>query len=69
METANRLLSEESGSKSDFKPTSARTSALNDQISAFKQDGTAVIYETEESPVGIVDPAMPMSEESTPRMA
>ncbi len=65
LETAKRLLSQESGSKIDSKPTSARTSALNDPTSAFKTDGTAVIYETEESPVRIIDPAMPMSEEST----
>ena len=32
-------------------------------------DGTEVIYKTEESPVRIIDPAMPMSEESTPGTA
>ncbi len=69
METAKRLLSQESVSKSDSKPTPARTSALNDPTSMFKKDGTAVIYETEESPVRIIDPAMPMSEESTPGSA
>ncbi len=52
--------------RSDY---SARTSALNDSTSTFKKDGTAVIYETEESPVRIIDPAMPMSEESTPGSA
>ena len=69
LETAKRLLRQESGSKSDSKPISGRTSALNDQTSAYKKDGTAVIYETEESPVRIIDSAMPMSEESTPGTA
>ena len=69
LETAKRLLSQESASKSDSMPTSARTSALSDQTSAFKKDGTAVIYETEESPVQIIDLAMPMSEKSTPGSA
>ena len=65
LETAKRLFSQESGSKSDSKPTSARTSALNDPTLAFKKDCTAVIYETEKSQIRIIDPAMPMSEELT----
>ena len=69
METAKRLLSQESVFKNDSKPTSPRTSALNDSTSTFIKDGTAVINETEESPVRIIDPAMPMSEESTPGTA
>ena len=52
-----------------FKPTSVRTSAMNDPTSAFKKDGTAVIEETKESPVRIIDLPMPMSEESTPGTA
>ena len=66
METVKQLLSQESGSKCDSKPTSAQTSALNDPTSSFKTDGTAVIYKTEESPVRIIDTAKPMSEKSTP---
>ena len=66
---AKRLLSQESGCKTDSKPTSARTSAPNDQSSAFNKDGTAFIHETEESIVRIIDPAMPMNEESTPGTA
>ena len=69
LETVKRLLSQESVFKSDSKPTSARTSALNYATSAFKKDGTAVFYEAEESPVRIIDPAMPMSEKSTPGTA
>ena len=69
MEMAKRLLSQESGSKGDFKPTSVRASALSDPTSTFKKDGTAVSYETEKSPVQTIDPAMPMSEESTPGTA
>ena len=63
------MLSQESGSKSDYKPISARTSALNNPTSAFKKDGKSVIYKIEESSVRIIDPAMPMSEESTPGSA
>ena len=65
MKTAKRLLSQESVSKNDSKPTSARTSASNDSDSMCKKDCTAVIYETDESPVRIIDPAMPMRKEST----
>ena len=68
-QTTKRLLSQESVSKSDSKPTTARTSALNDPTSAFKKDGTAIIYKTEESPVRLNDPSLPMSEESTPGTA
>ena len=42
---------------------------MNDPSTAFKKDGTAVIYETEESPVRIIDQAMPVSKESTPGTA
>ena len=66
LETAKRLLSQGSVSKVDSKPTSARTSAPSYQTSAFKTDGNAVIYETDESPVRIIVITMPMSEESTP---
>ncbi len=69
LETAKRLLSQDSESKNDSKPTSARSSVLNDPTSAFKKDGTAVAYETEESPVRIIDLAMPMIDESTPGTA
>ena len=68
LETAKRMLSQESAS-SDFKLTLARTSTPSDSISVFKKDGTAIIYETDNSPVQIIDPAMPMSEESTPGTA
>ena len=69
LETAKRLVCQNSGSKSDSKPTSARTSVLNDPTSAFKKDGTAVIYETKKSLVRIIYPPMPISEESTPGTA
>ena len=65
METAKLLLSHKSMSKSDSKPISALPLALNDQTSAFKNNGTAVIYETEETSVRIIGPAIPMREEST----
>ena len=59
--TAKRLINQESNSKGDSKSTSARTSAPSDSNLTFKKDGTVVIYKTEESPVQIIDPAMPIS--------
>ena len=72
LEVAKRLLRQETSTKSDFKPTSARTSTPPDSTSAFKKDGTAVVYETTDSPVRVCDPALPVCEGSspgTPRMA
>lgn len=69
LETAKRLISHESVLTGDSKPTSARISAPSDPTSAFKKDGTAIIYETDESPVQLIDPTMPMSEESIPGTA
>ena len=64
--TAKRLLSQKSVSNSDSKPTNLGTNlSPDDSTSAFKKDVTKFIYETEESPVQIINPAMPMSEEST----
>ena len=71
LEKAKRLLGKESTSKSDFNSTSARTSVTRDSRSVFKKAGTAIVYDTEESPVQIFDPSLPMSEEyspGTPRM-
>ena len=53
-------------SESHFKSTSVRTLAPSDSSSVFKKDGTAIGYDTEESPVQIIDPSLLMSEESTP---
>ena len=66
LEEAKRLLRRGLTSESDSKPTSARISAPSDSSSAFNKNGTAVNYETYESPVQINDPMIPMSEESTP---
>ena len=66
LEEAKRLLGRGLASKSDSKPTSARTSAQSDTNSAFKKNGTVVNYETAELLIQINDPTMPMSEESTP---
>ena len=64
---SKQWLSQESTAKGDSK----LTSAPNDLSSAFKKDGTIIVYDTEESPVQILDPSLSMSEESTfktPRM-
>ena len=66
LEEAKRLLGKGSMTESNLKSTSARTSAPSDSSSLFKKDGTAIVYDTEESPVQIIDPSLPMSEESTP---
>ena len=63
---AKRLLGKGSTSESDSKSTSARTSASSDSSSVFKKDGTAILYDTEESPVQIIDPSLLMRKESTP---
>ena len=53
--------------KGEPKQNSSRPSTLGEASAAFKKDGTAVVYDAKESPVKIVDPALPaMSEESTP---
>ena len=54
-----------------LQENSARTSAPTDSSSAFKKDGTAIVYDTYESLVQIIDPSLPMSEKSSfekPRM-
>ena len=72
LEIAKRLLRQEASTKTDSKPTSTRTSAPTDSTTAFKKDGTAVVFETNDSPVRVCDPALPVCEGSspgTPRMA
>ena len=66
LEAAKRLLTQETSAKTDTKQNLSRTSAPSDSSAAFKKDGTAVVYEAEDSPVQIYDPALPMSEEATP---
>ena len=63
---AKRLLGKGSMTESDLKSTLARTSAPSVSSLVFKKDGTAIVYDTEESPVQIIDPSLPMSDESTP---
>ena len=66
LEEAKRLSGIGSTSESDSKSTSACTSAPSDSSLVFKKDGTAIVYDSEESPVQIIDPSLPMSVESTP---
>ena len=66
LEAAKRLLKQEASAKTDTKTNAARTSTVSDSSVNFKKDGTAVIFETEDSPVQVCDPALPMSDESTP---
>ena len=54
-------------SSRDTVPRSSATSALTETSVTFKTDGTAVLSESEKSPVMVLDPTMPaMNEESTP---
>ena len=78
LRTAQQLLAKSESkwdiaiSRRDTVPRSSATSAPTETSVTFKRDGTAVLSESEESPVMVLDPTMPaMSEESTagtPRM-
>ena len=66
--TAKRAVETASATKSESKPSPAvRTPLPSDSSTAGKRDGALVLVESGESPVTIVDPALPaMTEESTP---
>ena len=66
LEEAQRLLGKGSTSESDSTSTLARTSAPSDSSSVVKKDVTAIVYDTEESPVQVIAPSLPMREEFTP---
>ena len=66
MEKAKQWLSQESTYTGDFKPTSVRISGPSYSSSVFKNNNTAIVYETKESAVQIIDPSLHMSAESTP---
>ena len=52
--------------KIESESSKPRTSAPGDANTAFKKEATAVVYDAEDSPVQVCDPALPVSEASTP---
>ena len=68
LEIAKRaVVNSDKATKPESKQTSSHTSTNADSKETFKKDGTAIVCEGQQSPVQVLDPALPaMSEESTP---